>query len=96
MIPEGTSKFSKYFKMGAPKVQTGAPGTYIDLVMFTWEGEWHFDWNYVRELFSKSFMKTLANQYALMLEQLAQTKDDCKTVRIYRNKYNTRAIQPIV
>lgn len=76
MIPEGTSKFSKYFKMGAPKVQTGAPGTYIDLVMFTWEGEWHFDWNYVRELFSKSFMKTLANQYALMLEQLARTKDD--------------------
>jgi polyketide synthase PksJ len=76
MIPEGMSKFSKYFRMCAPKVQTGAPGTYIDLVMFTWEGEWHFDWNYVRDLFSESFMKTLSNQYVLMLEQLAQTKDN--------------------
>ena len=76
MIPEGTSKFSTYFKMGAPKVQTGAPGTYIDLVMFTWEGEWHFDWNYVRDLFSETFMETLSSQYASMLEQLAQTRDD--------------------
>ncbi|MDR1115794.1 MAG: amino acid adenylation domain-containing protein [Tannerella sp.] len=76
MIPEGMSRFSKHFVMGAPKVQTGAPGTYIDLVMFTWEGEWHFDWNYVRDLFNEDFIKTIANQYSSMLEQLAQRKGD--------------------
>lgn len=37
MLPKGISHSSRYLTIGAPKVQTGAPGTYIDLVMYTWE-----------------------------------------------------------
>ncbi|TAJ12665.1 amino acid adenylation domain-containing protein [Marinilabiliaceae bacterium JC017] len=72
MIPEGMNKISKYIELEAPKVQTGAPGTYIDLVMFTWEKQWIFDWNYVRNLFDAEFIKTLSEQFTSMLTQLAQ------------------------
>lgn len=70
MLPKGVSRASKYLTIGAPKVQTGAPGTYLDLVMYTWEDKWCFDWNYVRELFDIQFIRQLSEQFTSMLCQL--------------------------
>ncbi len=75
MLPKGISRSSEHVTLGAPHVQTGAPGTYIDLVMFTWEEQLHFDWNYVRELFKPEFIATLSDQYYSILKALAGLKD---------------------
>src|SRR3712207_1323202 len=75
MLPKGVSRASKYLTIGAPKVQTGAPGTYIDLVMYTWEDKWCFDWNYVRELFDIQFIRQLSEQFTSMLRQLVDDAD---------------------
>lgn len=75
MLPKGVSRASKYLTIGAPKVQTGAPGTYIDLVMYTWEDKWCFDWNYVRELFDIQFIRQLSEQFTSMLRQLVDDVD---------------------
>ena len=76
MLPKGISHSSRYLTIGAPKVQTGAPGTYIDLVMYTWENKWCFDWNYVRELFDAEYIQLLSEQFTSMLNQLV---DDTNT-----------------
>ena len=52
----------------APRVRTGAPGTWIDLVLYSVGDDWHLDWNYVRDLFDESFIETLAEQYEAILE----------------------------
>lgn len=75
MLPKGLSHASKYLTISAPKVQTGAPGTYIDLVMYTWEDKWCFDWNYVRELFDIQFIRQLSEQFTSMLRQLVDDAD---------------------
>ena len=76
MLPKGISHSSRYLTIGAPKVQTGAPGTYIDLVMYTWENKWCFDWNYVRELFDAEYIQLLSEHFTSMLNQLV---DDTNT-----------------
>lgn len=78
MLPKGISHSSRYLTIGAPKVQTGAPGTYIDLVMYTWEDKWCFDWNYVRELFDLSFIRQLSEQFESILNQLTNEADTRK------------------
>ena len=75
MLPKGISRSSRNLVIGAPKVQTGAPGTYIDLVMYTWEDQWHFDWNYVRELFDETFIRQLSGQLTSILTQLTDEAD---------------------
>lgn len=55
-----------------PRVHTGAPGTWIDLVLYNVGSEtWHLDWNYVRGLFDESFIATLAEQYRAILADFA-------------------------
>ncbi|MCR4769995.1 MAG: amino acid adenylation domain-containing protein [Bacteroidaceae bacterium] len=76
MLPKGISRSSENITIGAPNVQTGAPGTYIDLVMYTWEDKWCFDWNYVRELFDETFIMQLSDQFTSILKQLS---DETKT-----------------
>lgn len=78
MLPKGVSRSSRYLTIGAPKVQTGAPGTYIDLVMYTWEDKWCFDWNYVRELFDPPFIRLLSGQFESILNQLTDEADGRK------------------
>lgn len=51
-----------------PQVRTGAPGTWIDLVLYSVGDAWHLDWNYVRDLFDEGFIETLAEQYEAILE----------------------------
>jgi polyketide synthase PksJ len=60
----------------APEFRTGAPGTYLDLVMYDYEGEYYFNWNYVRELYPASFVETLAEQYQRVLATLSQLVGD--------------------
>lgn len=62
----------KTIRLGSPKVHTGAPGTFIDLVLYTLEGNWYFDWNYVRDLFDRQFIETLARQYEALVIYLAE------------------------
>lgn len=88
MLPKGVSHSSRYLTIGAPKVQTGAPGTYIDLVMYTWEDKWCFDWNYVRELFDLPFIRQLSEQFTSILNQLTNQADS--------RKYEERACSDIL
>ncbi|WP_329903573.1 non-ribosomal peptide synthetase [Porphyromonas pogonae] len=79
MLPSGISRSSENFIINAPYVQTGAPGTYIDLVMYTWEEKWCFDWNYVRELFDSEFINQLSDQLTSILNQLV-AEDNCQAL----------------
>jgi amino acid adenylation domain-containing protein len=58
-------------KMKKPAFRTGAPGTYIDLVLYDFEGDYYLNWNYIRSLFDAEFIETLAWQYETLLRQLA-------------------------
>ncbi len=90
MLPKGISRSSRHLLVGAPKVQTGAPGTYIDLVMYTWEDQWCFDWNYVCELFDEAFIRQLSGQFSSILAQLT---DESNVIQSYENRACT-AILP--
>jgi len=57
-------------KVSRPEFRTGAPGTYIDLVLYDFHGEYCLNWNYVRSLFDPAFIDTLAWQYETLLRQL--------------------------
>ena len=70
MLPKGISHSTKNFTIDPPKVQTGAPGTYIDLVLYTWEDKWCLDWNYLMELFDPQYILLLSQQYTNMVYQL--------------------------
>ncbi|RCX18844.1 polyketide synthase PksJ [Anaerobacterium chartisolvens] len=50
--------------------RTGAPGTYIDLVLMDFEGGYYIDWNYVRGMFEDSFIETLSDQYEALLNEI--------------------------
>lgn len=55
-----------------PRVHTGAPGTWIDLVLYNvGTKSCHLDWNYVRDLFDEAFVATLAEQYRAILADFA-------------------------
>lgn len=64
-------KFRDLEIVGTPEVHTGAPGTYLDLVLFNVDDVFCLDWNYVEELFEPGFVETLANQYQSILETFA-------------------------
>ncbi len=65
---------------GPPRVHTGAPGTWIDLVLYTIGPQtWHLDWNYVRDLFDERFIATLAEQYRAILADFAAAIADDDT-----------------
>ncbi|MPL81370.1 D-alanine--poly(phosphoribitol) ligase subunit 1 [bioreactor metagenome] len=53
--------------------QTGAPGTWIDVILYTVGDTWHINWNYVRELFDEGFVSTLAEQYEAVLADAVNT-----------------------
>ena len=57
-------------KASKPHFRTGAPGTFIDLVLYDFEGEYYLNWNYVRGLLDDAFMETLAEQYERILGSL--------------------------
>lgn len=84
MVPRGFADTLKNMKLGAPMIHSGAPGTVLDLVFHTWEGEWFFDWNYNINLLAEDQVKTMANQYKIMLEQLAQTYSTTGSVESYK------------
>lgn len=58
-------------KASSPHFRTGAPGTFIDLVLYDFEGAYYLNWNYVRGLLDDAFMETLADQYERILGALA-------------------------
>lgn len=58
-------------KASGPHFRTGAPGTFIDLVLYDFEGAYYLNWNYVRGLLGDAFMETLADQYERILGALA-------------------------
>lgn len=60
----------QHLEISRPEFRTGAPGTYIDLVLYDYHGEYFFNWNYVRSLFDPEFIEALAWQYETLLQQL--------------------------
>lgn len=60
----------KGIKVSRPHFRTGAPGTFIDLVLYDYEGETYINWNYIRDLMDPGFIETLAHQFGHLLEDL--------------------------
>lgn len=83
MVPRGFADSLVNMKLGAPIIHSGAPGTVLDLVFHTWEGEWFFDWNYITNLLDEDQVKTMASQYQKMLQQLAEVYTVTGTVDNY-------------
>ena len=65
-------------KVDTPEFRTGAPGTFIDVVIYDYkarpdaENRYYFNWNFIRDLFDKSFIETMAIQYRIILMQLCE------------------------
>ncbi len=60
----------KGVKVSRPRFRTGAPGTFIDLVLYDYEGETYINWNYMRDLMDPGFIETLALQFGHLLDDL--------------------------
>ena len=84
MVPRGFADTLKNMRLGAPVIHSGAPGTVLDLVFHTWEGEWFFDWNYNINLLAEDQIKTMADQYKSMLEQLVQVYNVTGSTESYK------------
>lgn len=72
----------KTIKLETPEFRTGAPGTFIDLVIYDYRVRrndndvFYFNWNYIRDLFDREFIETLAKQYHILLEQLIRYRNE--------------------
>ncbi|MDR6224078.1 non-ribosomal peptide synthetase [Desmospora profundinema] len=51
------------------------PQVYLDVVVTEQNGELVMMWNYVEQLFDEDMIRTMLDQYAAMLEQLAEKKE---------------------
>jgi polyketide synthase PksJ len=60
----------KGIKVRRPHFRTGAPGTFIDLVLYDYEGETYINWNYIRDLMDPAFIETLAHQFGHLVDEL--------------------------
>jgi polyketide synthase PksJ len=69
----------KGIKVSRPHFRTGAPGTFIDLVLYDYEGETYINWNYIRDLMDPGFIETLAHQFGHLLNDLC-TADTTNTL----------------
>ena len=70
----------KSLRLETPEFRTGAPGTFIDLVIYDYHvrrddnDTFYFNWNYIRDLFDREFIETLAKQYHTLLEQIIRCR----------------------
>ena len=54
----------KSLRLETPEFRTGAPGTFIDLVIYDYHvrrddnDTFYFNWNYIRDLFDREFIET--------------------------------------
>lgn len=66
--------------LDTPEFRTGAPGTYLDLVIYDFRERKHsadtfyFNWNFIRDIFDRDFIEILASQYKILLTQLVKAK----------------------
>ena len=66
--------------LDTPEFRTGAPGTYLDLVIYDFRERKHsadtfyFNWNFIRDIFDRDFIEILASQYRILLTQLVKAK----------------------
>ncbi|MBI9080524.1 MAG: amino acid adenylation domain-containing protein [Pseudodesulfovibrio sp.] len=71
----------KNITLDTPEFRTGAPGTFIDLVIYDYRvhrnsnDNYYFNWNYIRDIFDRDFIEILATQYRTLLEQTANSRD---------------------
>jgi polyketide synthase PksJ len=65
----------KHLRVKRPMFRTGAPGTFIDLVLYDFEGEYYINWNYVRDLVDHEFIEQLATQFQDLCQALADPQD---------------------
>jgi amino acid adenylation domain-containing protein len=65
----------KHLRVKRPMFRTGAPGTFIDLVLYDFEGEYYVNWNYVRDLVDAEFIEQLATQFQDLCKALAEPED---------------------
>jgi polyketide synthase PksJ len=62
----------KHLSVKRPMFRTGAPGTFIDLVLYDFEGDYYINWNYVRDLVDGEFIELLATQFQDICKELAE------------------------
>ncbi|MDR2574597.1 MAG: amino acid adenylation domain-containing protein [Desulfovibrio sp.] len=71
-------------RLDTPEFRTGAPGTYLDLVIYDYrvrrnaDDVYYFNWNYIRGLFDREFIKTLASQYQELLGEIIRQAEEEK------------------
>lgn len=76
----------KAVRLDTPEFRTGAPGTYIDLVIYDYRVRrddndvYYFNWNYIRDLFDEKFVATLADQYLMLLKQIIRQTGEAAPV----------------
>ncbi|CCH48482.1 non-ribosomal peptide synthetase [Pseudodesulfovibrio piezophilus] len=72
-------------KLDTPEFRTGAPGTFIDLVIYDYrarmdqEDTYYFNWNYIRDSFDIQFIQIISEQYETLLQQVissSRTRDE--------------------
>lgn len=79
----GEVRGMKTIKLETPRnSSTGRAGTFIDLVIYDYRVRrndndvFYFNWNYIRDLFDREFIETLAKQYHILLEQLIRYRNE--------------------
>lgn len=70
----------KHVEIEAPEFRTGAPGTFVDLVIYDYrikrdsDDVYFFNWNYIRDMFDREFIEVIAEQYKKLLKQMIEFK----------------------
>lgn len=73
-----------------PMFRTGAPGTYIDLVLYDFEGEYYVNWNYVRDLVDADYIELLATQF----QQICRDIADPRSSEEVQDKFDVISVMP--
>ncbi|GAK56428.1 amino acid adenylation domain protein [Candidatus Vecturithrix granuli] len=60
------------YTISSVRVRTGAPETFIDVIVYEACGEFVCSWNYLQSQFSAEKIRSLAEQYASILQEFAQ------------------------
>lgn len=72
LFPLESMSSADTYTFSSVRVRTGAPETFIDVIVYEACGEFICSWNYSQRQFSAEKIRTLAEQYVCILQKLAQ------------------------
>lgn len=73
LFPSMPAEKDERFTIQSIRSRTGAPATWLDVVLCEEGGEFVLAWNYLRNRFSKEWIATLTEQYGKILEKFCET-----------------------